>query len=44
MENGENIYIQTRGAYQPDRTAHLAAFFEASLDGDYAWMNDVTGW
>lgn len=42
-DDGHNVYIRTNGAYQPDTSGHLEARFETSLDGSYAWLNNVVG-
>lgn len=41
--DGYDVYIRTRGAYQPDGTAYLSGQFEASRDQPYNWMNNVVG-
>lgn len=42
-DDGTNIYIRTTGAYQFDGVGFLSAKFETSMNGSYAWINDVVG-
>ncbi|KAF2848034.1 hypothetical protein T440DRAFT_470619 [Plenodomus tracheiphilus IPT5] len=39
-DNGANIYVQTSGAMQPDKTVHLRAVFETG-DKEYYWLNNI---
>jgi len=39
-DSGANIYVQTSGAMQPDKTVHLRLVFETG-DKAYYWLNNI---
>jgi len=41
-DSGANIYVQTSGAMQPDKTVHLRLVFETG-DKAYYWLNNIIG-
>lgn len=41
--DGYNVYIRTRGAYQPSGIGYLSGQFETSRKQPYDWLNNVVG-